>query len=69
MPGQPDVPLLIITGVALRAKLHLGHSRKLGVAAPLLQDRLCNHVRNQIYNWISPSSEHLAAHVLGLLIS
>lgn len=73
-PAQPDVPLLIITGIALRAKLHLGHLCKLGVSAPLLQDRLCNHIRNQIHNldftffWTSGCSRFGPADFIGILV-
>lgn len=73
-PGQPDVPLLIITGTALWAKLHLGHLCKLGVSAPLLQDRLCNRIRNQIHNldstffWTSGCSRFGPADFIGILL-
>lgn len=68
-PGQPDVPMLIITGTALWAKLHLGHLRKLqGISSVFLLDRLCNCISNQTQNLNFTFLEHLAIHVLGRLI-
>lgn len=67
-PGQPDVPLLIITGIAFWAKLHLGCLRKPQGSARLLLDRLCNRIRNQMDHLDFTFSERLAVCGLGRLV-